>query len=227
MATNKAFEGLVLPNSSHPYSNRQLDDLPGEEWRGVQAYDGYEVSNLGRVRSVARFVPHRFGQVWVETRIMAQTYRPDKNDLTGEPTVAVRVAFSVSGKRHDLTVRRLVYAAFVQADLRDGVVINVDGDGWNNQVNNLCLVSNSEKGKRVVARGRYTNTLATIDRSQWCKNQSRAKPIARCNLATGEVLEHYPSIAEAVRRTGWDEKSIITAAKGRWKHYQGFAWKYQ
>lgn len=163
MEIDKALEkrlSVVLPGPLHPYSNRVLDDLPGEEWRGVQDYEWYEVSNLGRVRSLARFVPHRYAPVWVETRIIAQTYRLDKNLQTGEPSVAVRVAFCVSGKRHDLTVRRLVYAAFVQVDLGDSVVINIDGDGWNNRVENLRLVSNSEKGKRVIARGRYTNTLA-------------------------------------------------------------------
>jgi hypothetical protein len=233
MVTVKASEGrleVALPGPLHPYSNRSLDDLLGEEWRGVPDYEWYEVSNLGRCRSLARFVKHRFGQVWVETRIMAQTHRLDKNDLTGEPSVAVRVAFCVDGKRHDLTMRRLIYAAFVQPELDGGVVINIDGDGWNNHVDNLRLVSNSEKGKRVVARGRYTNTLATIDRSQWPKTfggYSRSKPIYRCNLATGEVLEEYPSIAEATRRHGWDEKSIIAVAKGRAKHYQGFAWRYK
>jgi hypothetical protein len=188
------------------------------------------VSNLGRVCSLARFVPHRSGKpVWVERRILAQTYRFDKNERTGEPSVALRVALSRDGFRHDLTVRRLVYAAFVQAELGNGVVINQDGNGWNNHVENLRLVTNSEKGQRVIARGRDTNTLATIDRSNWPKTYggySRAKPVARCELSTGTVLEEYVSIADAVRRTGWDEKSIIQVAKGRSKHYHGFAWKY-
>ncbi|MBD2766502.1 HNH endonuclease [Hymenobacter sp. BT664] len=223
---------LTLPQDPfHPYLNRDLADLPGEEWRGIAGFEpNYEVSNLGRVRSVGRFYPHRQGKpVWLESRILSQTYRLDKNERTGEPTVALRVALSRDGTRHDLTVRRLVYAAFVSAELGAEVVINRDGDGWNNRVENLQLVTKSEKGKRVIARGRDTNTLATIDRSNWPKTYggySRRKPIARCDLNSGEVLEEYPSIAEAVRRTGWDEKSIILAAKGRWRHYHGFAWKY-
>lgn len=215
----------------HPYCNRDLVDLPGEEWRAIAGFEfTYQVSNMGRVRSLARFYPHRQGKpVWLESRILAQTHRLDKNERTGEPSVALRVAFSMDGVRHDLTVRRLVYTAFVQADLGRGVVINRDGNGWNNHFENLQLVTNREKGLRVVARGRDTNTLATIDRSQWPKTfggYSRQKPVARCDRNTGELLERYPSIAEAVRRTGWDEKSIILAAKGRWRHYHGFVWKY-
>ena len=216
---------------TYPYYQRGLADLLGEMWRGVTGFEtDYEVSNLGRVCSLARFVPHRHGTpVWVERRILAQTHRLDKNERTGEPSVALRVAFSRDGTRHDLTVRRLVYAAFVQPELGAGLVINRDGNGWNNRVENLQLVSHREKGRCVIARGRDTNTLATIDRSQWPKTYggfSRQKPIARCNRTSGETLEEYPSIAEAVRRTGWDEKSIILAAKGRWKHYHGFLWKY-
>jgi len=222
--------GMPL-DRAHPFHNRDVADLPGEVWRGIAGFEtAYQVSNLGRVCSLARFVAHRSGKpVWVERRIMAQTYRLDKNERTGQPSVAVRTALSQEGTRHDLTVRRLVYAAFVQAELGKGVVINRDGDGWNNQVENLQLVTNSEKGKRVIARGRDTNTLATIDRSQWPKTYggySKVKSVGRCDLVTGQLLEAYSSIAEAVRQTGWDEKSIIHAAKGRWKHYHGFAWKY-
>lgn len=131
--------------------------------------------------------------------------------------------------RTDVTVRRLVYAAFVGPLSAEGVVINDDGDGWNNRAENLRLVTNTEKGLRVVARGRDTSTLATIDRSAWPKTYggySRRKAVARCELGTGTVLAEYESIAEAVRKTGWDEKSIIAAAKGRSTQYQGFAWKY-
>ena len=216
---------------THPYHNRKLADMPGEEWRAIAGFElTYEVSNLGRVRSLARFYPHRQGKpVWLESRILALTHRLDKNERTGEPTVAVRVALSRDGVRYDRTVRRLVYAAFVQEDLGQGVVINRDGNGWNNQVENLQLVTNSEKGHRVIARGRDTNTLATIDRSQWPKTfggYSRQKPVARYDRSTGELLAAYPSIAEAARRTGWDEKSIRLAAKGQWRHYHGFTWKY-
>lgn len=219
------------PTHPHPYANRDLADLPGEAWRPVSDFeDVYEVSDFGRIRSLGRFYPHRQGiPVWLKPRILAQTYRLDKNERTGSPSVAVRAAFCREGLRTDVTVRRLVYAAFIYPDLGDGVVINEDGDGWNNRAENLSLVSNSEKGHRVVARGRDTNTLATIDRSDWPKTYggySRRKRVARCELSTGTVLAEYESIAKAVRVTGWDEKSIITAAKGRWKHYKGFAWKY-
>jgi len=221
----------AIPAHPHPYANRDLADLPDEMWWPVAGFEGvYEVSSCGRLRSLGRFYPHRQGTpVWLPPRILAQTYRLDKNERTGQPTVAVRAAFSREGVRTDVTVRRLVYAAFIGPLPEEGVVINDDGDGWNNRVENLRLVTNSEKGLRVVARGRDTNTLATIDRSAWPKTYggySRRKAVARCELNTGTVLAEYASIAEAVRVTGWDEKSIILAAKGRWKQYKGFAWKY-
>lgn len=220
-----------IPVHPHPYANRDPTDLPEERWRPVAGFEAmYEVSDCGRVRSMGRFYPHRQGiPVWIEDRILAQTYRLDKNVRTGLPSVAVRAAFCREGVRTDVTIRRLVYAAFIDPDLGVGVVINEDGDGWNNRVENLRLVTNAEKGLRVVARGRNTNTLATIDRSGWPKTSggySRRKPVARCDLSTGTVLATYESIAQAVRVTGWDEKSIIWAAKGRWKQYQGFVWKY-
>ena len=110
---------VALPDSTHPFINRDLVSLPDERWKKISGFESeYEVSSFGRVRSMARFVPHRHGKpVWVESRILAQTYGLDKNERTGEPTVALRVALSRNGTRHDLTVRRLVYAAYVEAEL--------------------------------------------------------------------------------------------------------------
>jgi hypothetical protein len=195
--------------------------------RGFEAC--YEVSSHGRVRSLDRYVNHRSGKpVLVKSRVLRQTQRLDQNLKTGLPTVALRVAFSLDGVRYDLTVRRLVYAAFHSTELGEGVVINVDGDGYNNHKENLQLVTNQEKGARAVARDRHTLSLATLDRSTFPKTYggySRRKPVARYDQA-GQLVEVYPSIADAVRATGWDEKAIISAAKGRWKQYHGFVWKY-
>lgn len=37
------------------YKNLSLEDLPNEEWRDVVGYEGlYQVSNMGRVKSLKR-----------------------------------------------------------------------------------------------------------------------------------------------------------------------------
>lgn len=34
-----------------------IEDLPGEEWRGIEGFDKYYVSNMGRVKSFRRAIP--------------------------------------------------------------------------------------------------------------------------------------------------------------------------
>ena len=39
-----------------PYQNLSLEDLPGEEWKAIAGYEGsYQVSNMGRVKSLKRW----------------------------------------------------------------------------------------------------------------------------------------------------------------------------
>lgn len=89
----------------YPYQNKSPEDIPGENWRGVPGLEDYYcVSNLGRVKSLDRRVNHKSGKMILSKgRILSQTRRLDKNDLTGQPTVALRVGLFVDNKRYDLT----------------------------------------------------------------------------------------------------------------------------
>lgn len=51
------------------------------------------------------------------------------------------------------------------------------------------------------------------------------KPVAKCDLKTGEVLEVYPSAIEAERQNG-NTKHINDVCKGKRKSCKGFSWKY-
>jgi hypothetical protein len=42
----------------------------------------------------------------------------------------------------------------------------------------------------------------------------------------GNLIKDYPSIREAVRQVGGQDKDIISVAKGRYKQWNGFIWKY-
>lgn len=51
------------------YQNLSLGNLPNEEWRDVVGYEGlYQVSNLGRIKSLDRYVeyPNYIKRIMVE-----------------------------------------------------------------------------------------------------------------------------------------------------------------
>lgn len=55
------------------WKNLSLKDLPNEEWRDVIGYEGsYMVSNLGRVKSLDRYVMNNGTKVLRHSNIISQ-----------------------------------------------------------------------------------------------------------------------------------------------------------
>lgn len=220
-------------DSSYPFENKSLTSIKGERWKAIPGFEGYyQASNMGRVRSVDRIIPHpRHGAQTVYAQILSQSIARNRNIKTGEPMIDMRVCLNLEGVQYYFNTRRIVYKTFKNPALdypTDHLyVINIDGDGYNNKLSNLKTVTRSEKSKRVFERDRMDSYLKTADRSTWTKPYGRhttRKPVKQ--YLKRKLIARYESIAEAARQTGFGEKEIIMAAKGRWKHYKGFIWKY-
>jgi hypothetical protein len=154
----------------------------------------------------------------------------DFNKLTGDAMISLQVTFTVEGISSYHNVRRLVYAAFKKKiDFqKDGLyVVNKDGNGYNNRVFNLALVTKSFKQRRSIDTGRQDfDYLKTIDRTKWKKNYSRRKAIHQYTLA-GRLIKKYKSLQEAHETTGFDSKGISRAARGLYKGiYRGYKWRF-
>lgn len=221
-----------MKNTSR-YNGKLSRMLKGERWKDIQDFEGlYQVSNLGRVKSLDRVIPHpRLKEQFVAGRILSQSVAENKNIKTGEPMIDLRVSLSKDGHQYYFNTRRLVYSAFrKKIDYeQDGLyVINKDGDGFNNALKNLKLVTKSEKSIRAFERDRVVESyLKTADRSTW-KNYggyTRRKPVKQYSLK-GKLLAKYQSIREACRKTGCGEKEIINVARGILKQTKGYKWRY-
>lgn len=217
----------------YSYQDKTTEMLPGETWQHIPGFeDYYQASDLGSIRSLDRVVPHsRLGSQFVKGRILTQSICRNRNIKTGEPMIDLRVTLMVENRSFYFNVRRLVYMTFIGAiDFEnDGLyVINKDSDGYNNQVDNLELVTKSTKQQRIFDRDRLDTHLKTADRTKWGKaygGVTRRKPVNQYDL-NGRFLKQYPSIAEASRQTGCGQKEIILVARGKHRHAGGFIWKY-
>jgi len=211
-----------------------MNELPGELWRDVPGFAGYyQASSLGRVRSLDRTVPHprRPAGQFMKGRILSQSISFNRNIKTGEPTVDLRVLFNLDSKQYYFNTRRVIYSTFIDSSLdykTDGLyIINSDGNGYNNCVDNLCVATKSEKQKRVFTRGRHDSHLKFADRSKWTKPHGGTltrKPVKQ--ILNGELVKCYDSISQASAQTGFGQKEIIMVLKKRWNHYHGFQWEY-
>lgn len=103
-----------------------------EQWKPVVGYEGfYEVSDLGRVRSVARRVKSRYG---CYRRVPSKILSPA--DSNGYQLVMLNA--SAIGKRQLEAIHRLVAAAFICPRPSDSHQVNhIDGDKAHNIPANL------------------------------------------------------------------------------------------
>jgi len=159
----------------YPYEDLLITNLKGETWKDIHGYEGYyQVSNLGRVKSLDRIIPHpRLHQQFVAGRILKQKIVQDYNTLTGDAMISLQVALSLESKMNYYNVRRLVFMAFrKKVDYKkDGLyIINKDGNGFNNSVSNLALVTKAAKQRRSIDSGRQNfDYMKSVDRSAWKK----------------------------------------------------------
>lgn len=125
--------------------------MVSETWKPVPGYEGaYEVSDLGRVRSVEHFVP-RVGR-WGETQSLRVPARA-KTAWVAENGY-LRVGLSKGGRGHRADIHRLVAAAFLGPCLDGLQVRHLNGLPTDNRLSNLQYGTVAENAADRLAHGR-------------------------------------------------------------------------
>lgn len=115
-----------------------------EEWKFVVGYEGkYQVSNLGRVRSVDHYVEQISSYGSHQRRLMRGRVLKQNKTRTGY----MIVYFSTGKKYQWHTVHRLVADAFIPNPYHLRDVNHTNGDKSNNRADNLEWCSHSDNVK--------------------------------------------------------------------------------
>jgi hypothetical protein len=205
-----------------------------EHWAAIPGYEStYEVSNLGRVRSIPRAVVQANSWGIFERKMPGVLLRPWIAPA-GYPNV------NLHGKRH--TVHELVALAFL-GPRPDGLWIrHLDGDPSNNSPSNLAYGTPSENALDMVSHGTHheirrercprrhplagENLLPSAVKvgKRVCRSCNRAHSEARRRRARGEVVDfqalsdaYYNQMAPAGRRLGGirlEAATVIPAQRG-------------
>ena len=127
-----------------------------EIWKDVKNYEGfYQVSNLGRVKSLARYVPQKPGQVREHKEKILQPSCDNCGYL--------HVRLAKSGIYQLFKVHRLVAAHFLPNYSEELSVNHRNHDRWDNRAENLEMMSLEENIKeRNVQRKIYCEELDQI-----------------------------------------------------------------
>lgn len=172
-----------------------------EIWKDIDGYEGlYQVSNLGRVRTLARYR--------VKARIRKPV--PDKNGY-----MTVRLTHKKVGKTHK--IHRLVAEMFIENPDGCKEVNHKNEKKYDNRVENLEWCDKTYNVNYGTANSRRkehsTNCLTT------------SKKVAQISLS-GDVIAIYPSLSEAHRKTGFSIACLSMCCNGKTKKSYGYNWKY-
>lgn len=182
-----------------------------EVWRPVIGWEGlYDVSNLGRVRSVKRFVRNKNSIRPVESRIL-------KPSLGKNGYYYLR---NCKGKAK--YIHRMVAEAFIPNPNALPQINHKDENKLNNSVYNLEWCTQSYNLS-------YGNRLEKIRRISLenRNNPKRSKKVAQYDL-NDVLIATYQSLHEAERITGikQDRISQVCRNKNHHKTISGYKWKF-
>lgn len=178
-----------------------------EIWKDIEDYEGlYQVSNLGRVKSLYRIV--KGGRS--KNQVVPERILSTPTNSRGYPIVTLRE----KGKKKSINVHRLVSIAFIPNPNCLPQVNHIDEDKCNNHVSNLEWCD-----------AQYNNTYGT---AQSRSSRTKKIPVLKCD-DNDNVLAEYESALDAERVTGISRAHICQSCR-KIKYRTragGFAWKYK
>lgn len=173
-----------------------------EEWKPAVGYEGlYEVSNLGRVKSLPR--------KGTKGGILTPTYSNSKH--------YAHIPLTKNMKLKTVSLHRVVAMAWIPNPYNKPQVNHKNGIKSDNRVKNLEWVTNLENRRHAIATG--LNSAAPIDAIE-----SRKRGVLQ--KLDGEIVAMYRSIIDAERITGAKSENITKVCQGKRKNAGGYQWEF-
>jgi len=172
-----------------------------EEWRPVEGYEGlYEVSNLGRVKSLH---PRNSGKI--------RALKVKRNGY-------IAVTLSRNGKLKTVTVHQLVAQAFIPnpRNLKE--------------VNHLNEIKSDNRSENLAWATRRENVLYGTrgeNHSRTMKERGYFKVPVVCTTLDNMTSIRYESLSAAAEGTGANISHISKCCRGKIRQTHGFQFKYE
>ena len=181
-------------------NNTQFD----EEWRDIKGYEGlYQVSNLGRVKSLKRIVrANTCGIREIPEKILTAC----KSNCG-----YLLVVLCKNGKHKNKNVHRLVAETFLPNPLKCKEVNHKDEDKYNNVLENL------EWCDRIY-NANYGTGIPRCASQKW-------KSVEMINKHSGKVIASFKSLKDASVSTRISNNSFSSVCRGKTNSAGGYKWR--
>lgn len=174
-----------------------------EVWKDIPGYVGYyQVSNLGRVRSLSRIVARKTGSLFINGKLLKQ-YNTNKGRL--------EVHLCRNGKWVHWLVHRIVATTFLPNPHNLPQINHLNGDPRDNRLDNLewCDQSRNELHK-IHELGHTNNSLLSSPRKVMLVEQ---------NIV-------FASLGEASRKSGVPLHTLFSRLQSGKSDPNGNHWEY-
>lgn len=201
-------DGDIANNRADNLSFKWMEDLPGEQWKPIKNFEGlYEVSNMGRFRSV-----YKYKNTIVRSGSSAVIpVRPKLLYLNKTQSGYYHIILYKESKRYEYAAHRLVAIHFCEGYKRGYVVNHKDEDKSNNKADNLEWCTE-------LYNRRYGTAIQRTAESNWRK-------VAQYDLA-GNLIATYDSAKEAAKVTGYNYVSLCEWCRGVHVPKNRYRWAY-
>lgn len=160
-----------------------------EIWKDIPGYEGYyQVSSLGRVRSMDRVVKGRWGH-----RLQRGAMMKLGQDFDGY----LELGLTKDGKQRDYRVNRLVAITFIPNPRNLPVVHHKDNNKKNNRVDNLEWTTVQYNTQHAIDTGRLTFDHEHLQRIAKIRGDELKKPV-KC-IETGQTWDSIQSCSMSIR----------------------------
>ena len=172
-----------------------------EIWKSIEGYYGlYEVSNLGRVRSLKRTVWHPITG-WTERAYKIRKLRTDKNGY-----VLINLCKNGNIKTHK--IHRLVATAFLENKKNEPTVNHINEIKSDNRSCNLEWCSFLHNNKHGSRKELYKKMRKKVGQYK-----------------NGKLIKIWDS-GKSTEKDGFCGHNVCACARGVVRSHKGYQWKY-
>ena len=177
-----------------------------EEWKDIKNYEGlYQVSNLGRVKSLERKKKSPLKNQ--KYAILKEKILKQSKDAEGYPIVGL----TKNGKRKTNLVHRLVAETFLP------IINHIDGNKENNNIANLEFCNQSHNIKEAFRLGLQKATKG--------KESTSSKKVRQYDLK-GNFIREWDCTMDIQRELKYANQNISACCRKESKSAYGYVWRY-
>lgn len=194
-----------------------------EIWKDIKDYEGlYQVSNLGRIKSLGRYMKNHSKKQWIEEKILT----PQLNQ--GGYMV---VGLCKNGKRKVHRIHRIIAEAFIPNSENKPYINHINGIKTDNTITNLEWCTNSENVQHGWDTGLHvvTDKLRQVGYKHsklYFNPKKQRKKVIQYDL-NNNFIKEWNSITEVNKELKINNTSIGQCCMGKRKTAGDFIWKYK